>query len=134
MSAQSASRGARHRGDGRIVPTDAGGGSPSTCEKGPPSPLRRLLGQTECPGSLSGRRIEASSAIGGQGGGMPKIQKMRGVNSQNDLPKRDLFARFGTNPPSSKAPDRFDFHRREGFARRFVRKGWEMALGLRRMK
>src|SRR5262252_2482975 len=30
---------------------------------------------------------------------------------------------MGTNPPGSKAPDRPDFHRREGFARRFARKG-----------
>ena len=34
---------------------------------------------------------------------------------------------YGTNPPSSKAPDRPDFHRRAGFARRLARKGREIA-------
>src|SRR5262249_11815275 len=33
----------------------------------------------------------------------------------------------GTNPPGSKAPDRPDFHRGLGFARRFARKGREIA-------
>jgi len=46
-------------------------------------------------------------------------------------PPNDLFARFGTTPPTSKAPDRPDFHRGLGFARRFARKGREIARGLR---
>ena len=41
-------------------------------------------------------------------------------------------ARFGTTPLAPKAPDRPDFHRQEDFARRFARKGREIALGLRR--
>jgi AAA domain len=41
--------------------------------------------------------------------------------------------RFGTTPPTSKAPDRPDFHRGLGFARRFTRKGQEIADRLRRL-
>ena len=40
---------------------------------------------------------------------------------------------FGTNPPGSKAPDRPDFRRGLGFARRFARKRRETACRLRRM-
>jgi hypothetical protein len=40
---------------------------------------------------------------------------------------RALAFRFGTTPPTSKAPDRPDFHRGLGFARRFARKGREIA-------
>jgi len=39
----------------------------------------------------------------------------------------------GTNPPSSKAPDRPDFHRGLGFTRRFARKGLEIADRLLRL-
>src|SRR5215468_5664238 len=42
-------------------------------------------------------------------------------------PPNDLFARFGSTPPTSKAYDRPDFHRGLDFARRFARKGREMA-------
>jgi hypothetical protein len=37
--------------------------------------------------------------------------------------------RFGTNPPTSKAPDRPDFPRGLGFICRFARKGREIAPG-----
>ena len=37
------------------------------------------------------------------------------------------------HPPTSKAPDRPDFHRGLGFARCFARKGGEVADRLRRM-
>jgi hypothetical protein len=40
---------------------------------------------------------------------------------------------FWHHPPTSKALDRPDFHRGLGFARRFARKGREIAPGLRRM-
>ena len=43
-------------------------------------------------------------------------------------PPNDLFASFGTNPPSSKAPDRPDFDRGLGFARHFARKGRKLRL------
>ena len=43
-------------------------------------------------------------------------------------PKRDLFAGFGTNPPSSKAPDRPDFEGGQHYDRRFAPKGGKLRL------
>src|SRR5262245_55383209 len=56
-----------------------------------------------------------------------------GSTRKMTYPPNDLFARFGTTPPSSKAHDRPDFHRGLDFARRFARKGREIADRLRRL-
>src|SRR5262245_32747516 len=52
----------------------------------------------------------------------------RGSTRKMTYPPNDLFAGFGTNPPSSKAPNRLDFHRGFRFARRFARKGRKLRL------
>jgi hypothetical protein len=48
------------------------------------------------------------------------------------LPVRSVseFITYATNPPSSKAPDRPDFHCGLGFTRCLARKGREIAAGL----
>jgi hypothetical protein len=57
-----------------------------------------------------------------------------GSTREMTYPPNDLFARFGTTPLTSKAPDRPDFHRGLGFDRRFARERREITAGLRQAR
>jgi hypothetical protein len=54
---------------------------------------------------------------------------MRPTPLSHKLPIAPIFiARYETNPPIPKAPDRPDVHRGQGFARRFAPKERELRL------